>query len=46
VNSKVIVYTDHAAINYLLASKEAKPRLMRWILFLQEFDVKIRDKKG
>jgi hypothetical protein len=46
VNSKVIVYTDHAAINYLLASKEAKPRLIRWILFLQEFDVKIRDKKG
>jgi hypothetical protein len=46
VNSKVIVYTDHAAINYLLANKEAKPRLIHWILFLQEFDVKIRDKKG
>jgi hypothetical protein len=34
VNSKVIVYTDHAAIKYLLAKKEAKPRLIRWILFL------------
>jgi hypothetical protein len=45
VNSKVIVYTDHVAIKYLLA-KEAKPRLIRWILLLQEFDVEIRDKKG
>jgi hypothetical protein len=46
VNSKVIVYTDHAAIKYLLAKKDAKPRLIRWILLLQEFDVEIRDKKG
>jgi hypothetical protein len=46
VNSKVIVDTDHAAIKYLLAKKDAKPRLIRWILLLQEFDVEIRDKKG
>jgi hypothetical protein len=46
VNSKVIVYTDHAAIKYLMAKKEAKPRLIHWILLLQEFDVEIRDKKG
>jgi hypothetical protein len=45
VNSKVIIYTDHAAINYLLAKKDAKPRLIHWILLLQEFDVEIRDKK-
>ncbi|GKE89191.1 reverse transcriptase domain-containing protein [Tanacetum coccineum] len=31
---------------YLFAKKDAKPRLMRWILLLQEFDVIIRDKKG
>ena len=46
VNSKVIVYTDHAAIKYLLSKKDAKPCLIRWILLLQEFDVEIRDKKG
>jgi hypothetical protein len=46
VNSKVIVYTDYAAIKYLLAKKDAKPWLIRWILLLQEFDVEIRDKKG
>ncbi|WVZ70996.1 hypothetical protein U9M48_019623 [Paspalum notatum var. saurae] len=46
VNSKVIVYTDHAAIKYLLTKKDAKPRLIRWILMLQEFDVEIVDKKG
>jgi hypothetical protein len=46
MNSKVIVYTDHAAIKYLLAKKDAKPRLICWILLLQEFNVEIRDKKG
>jgi hypothetical protein len=46
VNSKVIVYTNHAAIKYLLSKKDAKPRLIRWILLLQEFDVEIQDKKG
>ncbi|GJT36797.1 reverse transcriptase domain-containing protein [Tanacetum coccineum] len=44
--SKSIVYTDHSAIKYLFAKKDAKARLMRWILLLQEFDVEIRDKKG
>ncbi|GJR80577.1 reverse transcriptase domain-containing protein [Tanacetum coccineum] len=46
VFSKSIVYTDHSAIKYLFAKKDAKARLMRWILLLQEFDVEIRDKKG
>jgi hypothetical protein len=46
VNSKVIIYTDHAAIKYLLAKKDAKPRWIHWILLLQEFDVEIRDKRG
>ncbi|GKA35765.1 reverse transcriptase domain-containing protein [Tanacetum coccineum] len=46
VLSESIVYTDHSAIKYLFAKKDAKPRLMRWILLLQEFNVVIRDKKG
>ncbi|GJU38617.1 reverse transcriptase domain-containing protein [Tanacetum coccineum] len=44
--SKSMVYTDHSAIKYLFAKKDAKARLMQWILLLQEFDVEIRDKKG
>ncbi|GJX35641.1 reverse transcriptase domain-containing protein [Tanacetum coccineum] len=46
VLSKSIVYTDHSALKYLLAKQDAKPRLLRWILLLQEFDVVICDKKG
>ncbi|GKC59630.1 reverse transcriptase domain-containing protein [Tanacetum coccineum] len=46
VLSKTIVYTDHSALKYLLAKQDAKPRLLWWILLLQEFDVIIRDKKG
>jgi hypothetical protein len=46
VGAKVIIYTDHAALKYLLAKKDAKPRLIRWILLVQEFDMEIKDKKG
>jgi hypothetical protein len=41
----VIVYTDHAALKYLLTKKDAKPRLIRWILQLQKIDLEIKDKK-
>jgi len=44
--SKVIVYTDHFAIKYLLAKQDAKPRLIRWLLLLQEFNLEIKDKKS
>ena len=44
--SHVIIHTDHAAIRYLMAKKEAKPRLIRWVFLLQEFDQEIKDKKG
>ena len=46
VGTNVIVYSDHAALRYLLKKKEAKPRLIRWILLLQELNMEIRDKKG
>ena len=46
LGSKIIIFTDHAALKYLLSKKEAKPRLIRWVLLLQEFDSEIKDKKG
>jgi hypothetical protein len=46
VGTKVIVYTDHTALKYVFMNKDAKPRLIQWILLLQEFDLKIGDKKG
>nr|GEY58366.1 hypothetical protein [Tanacetum cinerariifolium] len=45
VLSKSIVYTDHSALKYLLSKQDAKPRLLQWVLILQEFDIIIRDKK-
>ncbi|KAJ9562547.1 hypothetical protein OSB04_007707 [Centaurea solstitialis] len=46
IGTKVIVHTDHAAIKYLISKKDAKPRLIRWVLLLQEFDLEIVDRKG
>ncbi|KAK1642811.1 hypothetical protein QYE76_060616 [Lolium multiflorum] len=46
VDSKVTIHTDHAAIRYLMTKKDAKPRLIRWVLLLQEFDLHIVDRKG
>ncbi|GKD27703.1 reverse transcriptase domain-containing protein, partial [Tanacetum coccineum] len=41
-----VVYTDHSALKYLFNKKDAKARLLRWILLLQEFDFKVIDTKG
>ena len=45
VDSKVTIHTDHAAIKYLMEKKDAKPRLISWVLVLQEFDLHIIDRK-
>ncbi|GKB83423.1 reverse transcriptase domain-containing protein [Tanacetum coccineum] len=44
--SKTIVHTDHSALWQLFKKQDAKPRLIRWILLLQEFNIEIKDKKG
>ena len=46
LGSHVIIHTNHAAIKYIMTKKEAKPRLIRWVLLLQEFDLEIKYKKG
>nr|GEX04881.1 DNA-directed DNA polymerase [Tanacetum cinerariifolium] len=40
IMNKIIVHTDHSALKYLFAKKDAKARLLRWVLLLQEFDFK------
>nr|GFB90594.1 reverse transcriptase domain-containing protein [Tanacetum cinerariifolium] len=46
IMNKSIVYTDHSVLKYLFAKKDAKARLLRWILLLQEFDFKVIDIRG
>ncbi|GKB69695.1 reverse transcriptase domain-containing protein [Tanacetum coccineum] len=46
IMNKRIVYTDHSVLKYLFAKKDAKARLLRWVLLLQEFDFKVIDTKG
>nr|GEY92132.1 reverse transcriptase [Tanacetum cinerariifolium] len=46
IMNKSIVYTDHSALKYLFSKKDARARLLRWILLLQEFDFKVIDTKG
>nr|GFA55767.1 reverse transcriptase domain-containing protein [Tanacetum cinerariifolium] len=46
IMNKSIVYTNHSALKYLFAKKDAKARLLRWILLLQEFYFKVIDTRG
>lgn len=45
IGTKVIVYTDHAIIKYLIPKKDAQPCLIRWILLLQEFNLDVKERK-
>nr|GEU57246.1 reverse transcriptase domain-containing protein [Tanacetum cinerariifolium] len=40
IMNKSIVHMDHFALKYLFSKKDAKARLLRWVLLLQEFDFK------
>ena len=46
LGTRVIVHTDHSTLRYLMAKKDVKPGLIRWVLLLQEFDNEVRDRKG
>ena len=46
VGSNIIIFTYHSALKYLLNKQNAKARLIRWVLLLQEFNLQIRDTKG
>ncbi|KAK8980795.1 hypothetical protein V6N11_047926 [Hibiscus sabdariffa] len=46
LGTNVVVFSDHASLCYLMNKKEAKPRLIHWILLIQEFNLEIKDKKG
>ena len=46
VGSDIVIFTDHSALKYLLTKQNAKARLIRWVLLLQEFNFQIKDKKG
>ncbi len=46
LGTKVMVHIDHAALRYLITKKDDKPRLIRWVLLLQEFDFEVNNKRG
>nr|GEZ03645.1 reverse transcriptase domain-containing protein [Tanacetum cinerariifolium] len=46
IMNKCIVHTDHSALKYLFAKKDAKARLLQWVLLLQEFHFDVLDTKG
>ncbi|CAI8595351.1 unnamed protein product [Vicia faba] len=46
IGSKVIIYTNHAVLKYILDKSDSKIGLLRWVLLLHEFDLEIKDEKG
>ena len=46
VGSLIVVFTYRLALKYLIAKKDAKPRLITCVLLLQEFELEIKNKEG
>jgi hypothetical protein len=46
IGSKFIVFTNHTSLRFLFAKKDAKPRLIRWVLLLQEFDWRLETRRA
>ncbi|XP_015078346.1 uncharacterized protein LOC107022170 [Solanum pennellii] len=42
----VIVHTNHSSLRYLIAKKDVKPSLIKWVLLLQDYDFEVKDRKG
>lgn len=45
MGKKLIVHIDNAIIWQLFSKKDAKLRLIKWIILLQKFDLEVRDRK-
>nr|GFB40780.1 reverse transcriptase domain-containing protein [Tanacetum cinerariifolium] len=41
-----MVYTDHSTLKYLFSKQDVKPRLIKWLLLIQEFTIEIKDENG
>ena len=46
VGSNIIIFIDHSSLKYLFTKKDAKARLIRWVLLLHELNLQIKYKKG
>lgn len=45
MGTSIIIFIDHSTLKNLLNKKDAKERLIWQIIFLQEFNVQIKDKQ-
>ena len=39
IGSDIVIFKDHSALKYLLTKQNAKARLIRWVLLLQDFNL-------
>ena len=46
MGSFIVTLTDHSALKCLLTKQDARERLIKWVLMMQEFNLQIKDKKG